>query len=99
MSSDGSLERVLARLEGVEGRDGRYKALCPAHDDHNPSLSVREVAENGQEKVLLKCWAGCDTAAVLEKLNLRWKDLFSDGDTDASDGTTKASSKIAATYS
>lgn len=91
MSGEHLLERVLARLEGVEGRDGCYKALCPAHDDHNPSLSVREVAENGQEKVLLKCWAGCDTEAVLEKLGLGWKDLFSGGETGSP-------SRIVATY-
>ena len=48
MNSSGPLERVLARLDGVEEGHGYYKALCPAHDDRNPSLSVKEVEENGQ---------------------------------------------------
>ena len=30
-------------------------------------------------KVLLRCWAGCDTAAMLAALGLRWSDLFPDG--------------------
>jgi hypothetical protein len=67
----------LAGLDSVEECSDYFKALCPAHNDHSPSLSVKEVdAENGQTKVLVKCWAGCDTTAVLEKLGLERKDLY-----------------------
>lgn len=70
------VERVLARLQGVrETGPGRWLALCPAHDDRHPSLSVHETPEG---KVLLRCWAGCSTAAVLAALDLRWRDLFPD---------------------
>jgi P4 family phage/plasmid primase-like protien len=48
-------------------------ALCPAHDDNNPSLSVSE----GQDgRVLLHCHAGCEADAVCEKLGLTVADLF-----------------------
>jgi hypothetical protein len=47
-------------------------ALCPAHDDRNPSLSV---AYKG-EKALVKCHAGCETEAILDALALPWEDLF-----------------------
>ena len=47
------MERILARLEGVEEGKGYYKALCPVHDDHNPSLNIKEVVENGQTKLLV----------------------------------------------
>src|SRR5215213_6202123 len=34
------VELVLDRLEGARQRGGGYQALCPAHDDQEPSLSV-----------------------------------------------------------
>src|SRR5215210_1742050 len=36
------IDRVLERLEGVEAHNGYFMALCPAHDDQDPSLSLRE---------------------------------------------------------
>lgn len=53
---------------------GQIKARCPAHDDRNPSLSVREVGG----KVLLCCFAGCAAADVVAALGLSMADLFSD---------------------
>lgn len=70
----GGLERILEHLEGVKPTpSGEYAALCPAHDDHEPSLSLRE-AEEG--KVLLHCHAGCDYQDILEAVGLDTKDLF-----------------------
>jgi len=54
------------------GRWGRWQAKCPAHPDRNPSLSIAE-GRNGH--TLVRCWAGCDTSAVLAALGLRWRDL------------------------
>lgn len=65
------LSRVLARLEWKQSGDG-YMARCPAHDDRTPSLSVKESGG----KVLLNCFAGCTTEAVLERLGLTWGDTF-----------------------
>ena len=43
-------------------------ARCPAHDDHDPSLSVSE----GQDgKVLVKCHAGCEQEHVIAALQAR----------------------------
>lgn len=57
------LEKVLVRLDKVKAAgSGRWKACCPAHDDRDPSLSVRE-ADDG--KVLVHCWAGCTTREIL----------------------------------
>ena len=41
-----------------------YVARCPAHDDRNPSLSLR-VADG---KVLVHCHAGCDQRIVIDAL-------------------------------
>jgi len=44
-----------------------WMTKCPAHDDHNPSLSIREV--NG--KVLLHCHARCTQGDVIDALKVR----------------------------
>jgi hypothetical protein len=42
-------------------------AKCPAHDDHNPSLSIRNV----DGKVLVHCHAGCAQRDVIDALTAR----------------------------
>ena len=72
-TSGDPVERVLERLEGVKQENGHYRALCPAHDDHDPSL----IASRGDDgRVLLKCFAGCPTERVVEALGLETRDLF-----------------------
>lgn len=70
-----TLYDLLGRLEGVKGRDGQYKAICPAHSDKTPSLSVG-VGDDG--KILLKCFAGCSVDNIVAALGLEKKDLFAD---------------------
>lgn len=53
------VERLGGRWTGAGGM-----CRCPAHDDRTPSLSVRV----GRTSLLLHCFAGCDTARVLEAL-------------------------------
>jgi len=68
------IDRVLHRLEKVKSAGpGEWTALCPAHDDKHPSLSVAE-AEDG--KVLLHCWTGCGVDAIVGALGLSLSDLF-----------------------
>ena len=50
-----------------------FMACCPAHDDDNPSLSVREGCDG---KILLKCFAGCPLDAICAALGLGVSDLF-----------------------
>jgi hypothetical protein len=78
-------EEVLSRLQGVKRNGAGWVALCPAHADRNPSLSIRE--ENG--KVLVKCMAGCATESVLETVGLELRDLFGNG---------REARRVAATY-
>jgi hypothetical protein len=70
------LEKVTAALDQ---RDLSYRrngsgliAQCPAHEDRNPSLSITEEGD----RVLLKCFAGCDFPEVMEALGLEPKDAF-----------------------
>jgi hypothetical protein len=55
-----------AIAKALRGRKvgGGWTARCPAHDDRNPSLSIRDV----DGKVLVRCHAGCDQAQVIEAL-------------------------------
>jgi hypothetical protein len=67
-------DSVLGALTGVRRTGpGRWSAICPAHEDRRPSLSVRE-ADDG--KLLVKCWAGCSVDEVVAGLGLRMEDLF-----------------------
>jgi hypothetical protein len=69
------LERVLSQLTNLKPVGRGWLATCPVHDDQEPSLSVSE-ADDG--KVLIKCFAGCPTEAVLDRLGLSFADLFPD---------------------
>lgn len=46
---------------------------CPAHDDGTASL---QICKAGDGKILLKCFAGCETEAVVGSLGLKMRDLF-----------------------
>lgn len=68
-----SIKNLLERLQKVtEGYQNQWAALCPAHDDNEPSLSIGK-GEDGQ--ALLYCHAGCKTAEVVEALGLTLADL------------------------
>ncbi len=59
---------VLTFALGGRWSGGFGLAPCPAHEDHEPSLSLRE-GEGG--KLLLKCFAGCSFSELLEALRRR----------------------------
>ena len=60
------LDWVLAALAERTGpphrSGGGYAARCPAHEDSTASLSIRETSDG---VVLVKCFAGCSTEAVV----------------------------------
>lgn len=71
--SDNPVENILSRLNGIK-KDGKgWMALCPAHEDHTPSLSIG-VGDNG--KLLLHCHAGCTVAMICHALGMEERDLF-----------------------
>jgi putative DNA primase/helicase len=72
--NDRPITVLLGRLDDVRRSGaGKWLARCPAHNDENPSLSLRE---GNDGRVLLKCHAGCSLDAVLAALGLRKRDLF-----------------------
>lgn len=69
-----TIHTFLMHLDGVKQRGNRWTALCPAHADKSPSLSVSE----GDRGLLLKCWAGCSLNDICSALGLTPTDLFFD---------------------
>lgn len=64
-----TITEVLPHLHGAQSRgNGTWVALCPAHDDRNPSLSIR-AGDDG--RALIHCHAGCTFDAVVAALGLR----------------------------
>jgi hypothetical protein len=69
------IDEFLDRLERVKKSGGGWTARCPVHDDRVASLSIREGTD---ERILLKCFAGCSTKEVVRALGLETRDLFAD---------------------
>jgi hypothetical protein len=69
MRTDG----VLARLKLVRPSRLGWVALCPAHPDRSPSLSIRE-GDDG--RTLVHCFAGCSVDSIVAALGLKLSDLF-----------------------
>src|SRR5437868_1651421 len=67
------LDNVLARLQRVTRNGDGWSALCPAHEDRNPSLSVH--VRDG--KILLCCHAGCTVETVCAATGIQVRELFS----------------------
>jgi hypothetical protein len=62
------MKRVKTR-----GRD-KWIACCPAHEDKNPSLAI--TLENN--KILMKCWSGCDVESILGAIGMDFNDIMPD---------------------
>jgi len=56
---------IAQHLHGRKSGAG-WVALCPGHDDKDPSLSLRDA----DGKVLAHCHAGCDQRAVIDALKV-----------------------------
>ena len=69
------LDLILGKLEKVSGSGSgsRFKALCPAHGDRSPSLSIKECDDG---RVLLHCFGGCSVEAIVTSMNFTMTNLF-----------------------
>ncbi len=80
-------DTVISSLEKVTGRGDKRQALCPAHSDSNPSLSIKRGTDN---KAVIFCHALCSYENIVRALGL-WQ--------DTPPKKEKITSKIVATYS
>jgi putative DNA primase/helicase len=58
---------TIARALGGRRYGSGFLVRCPAHDDRNPSLSLRD----GKRRLLVCCFAGCEARDVLAALRAR----------------------------
>lgn len=73
-----TIHDILGQLK-VKGRpdgEGNYKCRCPAHDDKQASLSIRE----GDKGIVIKCFAGCSLDSICGRLGIKPADLFWEDD-------------------
>ena len=69
-----SIDSLLSRLSRVKDNGtGKHIASCPAHEDRSPSLAIKECDDG---RVLVHCFAGCETEDVLEAVGLSFSDLM-----------------------
>lgn len=69
------INSFIAYFNGVKNAgNNEYMALCPAHDDHNPSLSIGLSPDS--ERILLHCYAGCEAKEILNSVGLTLKNLY-----------------------
>ena len=70
------IEKILEALDRLDLRQSRngsgLMAQCPAHEDRTPSLSISEA----DDRVLLRCFAGCEFGEIMKALGLEEADAF-----------------------
>lgn len=67
------IETFLQNLTKVRGRNGRWTACCPAHNDKSPSLAIR-LTDDG--RILIHCFGGCSVHSIVTALGMDLTDLF-----------------------
>jgi len=83
------IDQILERLHKVHKNGSGYMACCPAHEDKNPSLRVTE----RDDKILIKCFSGCETRDIVSAIGLELKDLFADSGLDTEQRQQYAATK------
>ncbi len=69
-----SADTLISRMDKVRrSGQGRWMCKCPAHEDKNASLSIRELDDG---RVLLHCFAGCSVHEVVASVGMDMQDLF-----------------------
>jgi hypothetical protein len=67
-------EELLERLDRVQRQGSEWIARCPAHDDNNPSLSIKKGKEG---RTLLVCRSrNCSFAEICKALNIEQRQLM-----------------------
>ena len=66
-----NFQDLLDKFQGVTSEIDGFVAICPSHNDSQPSLRIT-VANS---KALLKCRAGCQTSDVIAAVGLTFGDL------------------------
>jgi len=67
------IDGFLTLLDKVKPNgEGKWVAICPAHNDKTPSLAIKAV----DDKILLHCFGGCDVESITAAVGLSLVDLM-----------------------
>lgn len=69
-----ALEDYLPLFKAYQKTNTGYRVTCPIHDDSTPSLHIAKgVDGSGKERLLVRCFAGCDSVEILNFINNNMK--------------------------
>jgi DNA primase len=68
------IEELIQRFDRPQKSRNGFLCKCPAHEDRLPSLSITQI----DDRILMKCFAGCAIGDVLSAVGLSLADLFND---------------------
>jgi len=70
-----NIDNILNHLDRVKSMGGgRYKALCPVHDEKTPSLGI---TQKDDDRILVHCFGcGANGVEIIRALGLELDDLF-----------------------
>ncbi|MCU0500596.1 MAG: DNA primase [Anaerolineae bacterium] len=68
-------DALLCRLDGLQGRAPKWRAICPAHQSQHGTRSLA-IGEADDGRLLVHCFAGCDAQAIVAAVGLELADLF-----------------------
>ena len=72
-----SIQVLLDRLDKVKSTgENKYSSCCPAHEDSSPSLAIKELPDG---RILIHCFASCETLSILNAVGLTMAELFPEG--------------------
>lgn len=94
MHDYGAILSQLSKLrQHGAGSKWQWSAICPAHNDGRPSLSLK-IGDEGC--LIAKCWSGCTFAAIVAATGTKSTDWFPPKDNQERGRTVQK--KVAATY-
>lgn len=69
-----SIDNLLSRLTKVKRNgQGSWMACCPNHQDKTASLAIKDFDDG---RIIINCFAGCDTYSILNSVGLDWADVM-----------------------
>ena len=66
------IEEFIGHFEIKSETGGTYAAICPAHEDSDPSLHISQ----GDKGIVCHCKTGCTTEQIVTAIGLKLADLF-----------------------
>ena len=84
------IANILNKLDKFRKNGDGWMAICPAHEDKNPSLSI-SIGTDG--KILLYCHAGCSFDSIVQSLGMSARDLMPENGRSANGSFNKMTIK------